>query len=149
MRGSKEEMAAKHSRLAYLLGRATTTAAARHVPTHRSILSWPARWLSRGYFCTPVAHGHRMPAPPGKSEGGQRRGRSDGRIRQGKRGKSEHIQLNKQILECSSAGALCDLIEARGRDFNAVNVATAYRKLLLGSQAGCPADAMTRQVKRA
>jgi hypothetical protein len=41
-----------------------------------------------------------------------------------------NMQLNKQILACEDAGELCALIQARVAEFDHVNVATAFRRLL-------------------
>ena len=47
------------------------------------------------------------------------------------RGTTAHcIHLNRHILNCGSAGGLCELIEVHAEEFNHINVATAWRKLL-------------------
>jgi hypothetical protein len=49
----------------------------------------------------------------------------------GGRGTTSHYtQLNRHILDCGSTGELCELIESHAEEFDAVNVATAFRKLL-------------------
>ena len=45
-----------------------------------------------------------------------------------------NIQLNAHICACESVGELCALIEHRSLEFNHVNVATAFRKLLPASK---------------
>ena len=40
------------------------------------------------------------------------------------------MQLNRRILECRSAEEVCQLVEAHGAEFDHVNVATAYRRVL-------------------
>ena len=44
------------------------------------------------------------------------------------------MQLTAQICACESVGELCALIEHRSLEFNHVNVATAFRKLLPASK---------------
>ena len=48
------------------------------------------------------------------------------------------VQLNRHILESSSTGELCELIEARAEEFDSINVATAFRKLLQSRRDGVP-----------
>ena len=45
-----------------------------------------------------------------------------------------NMQLTAQICACESVGELCALIEHRSLEFNHVNVATAFRKLLPASK---------------
>ena len=55
----------------------------------------------------------------------------------GGRGTTAHfIQLNRHILDCGSTVELCELIQARVAEFNHVNVATAWRKLLQSRRDG-------------
>jgi hypothetical protein len=57
----------------------------------------------------------------------------------GGRGTTAHYaQLNSHILDCGSTGELCELIEAHAEEFDAVNVATAFRKLLQSRRDGMP-----------
>jgi len=61
------------------------------------------------------------------------------------RGSIAHcIHLNGRILNCSSAGELCELIETHAVEFNHINVATAWRKLLQSRR-----DGVRRVVERA
>ena len=45
-----------------------------------------------------------------------------------------NIQLNKEISGCGSTSRLCGLIAKHAGEFNHVNVATAFRKLLLATR---------------
>ena len=58
----------------------------------------------------------------------------------GRRGATSeaNIQLNKDISACGSTSRLCDLITKHAGEFNDVNLATAFRKLLLASRRGMP-----------
>ena len=58
----------------------------------------------------------------------------------GRRGATSegNIQLNKEISGCGSTSRLCGLITKHAGEFNHVNVATAFRKLLLASRSGMP-----------
>ena len=65
------------------------------------------------------------------------------REREGDRGRhgvtsEDNIQLNKEISGCGSTSRLCSLITKHAGEFNHVNVATAFRKLLLASREGMP-----------
>ena len=51
---------------------------------------------------------------------------------------ARYMQLNRHILDCGSTGELCELIETHAEEFNAVNVATAFRKLLQSRRDGVP-----------
>jgi len=42
-----------------------------------------------------------------------------------------NIELNRQILASTDANVLCDIVASNATDFNATNVATALRKVLL------------------
>ena len=54
-----------------------------------------------------------------------------------------NIELNREISSgCVSAGDVCACIEARADDFNYVNVATAFRKLLTARRGSVPRSAM-------
>ena len=55
-----------------------------------------------------------------------------------------NIEINKQITGCGGARDLCALIEVRAAEFNHVNLATAFRKLLQSRR-----DGVTRDVERA
>ena len=52
--------------------------------------------------------------------------------------REDNIQLNKEISGCGSTSRLCGLITKHAGEFNHVNVATAFRKLLLASRSGMP-----------
>jgi len=54
------------------------------------------------------------------------------------------MQLNRHILDCGSTGELCELIETHAEEFNAVNVATAFRKLLQSRRDGVPRGVVER-----
>ena len=63
--------------------------------------------------------------------GGQGRPKARGR---GSGPSSKHIQLNQDLIAAAKSGngeQLCALVNAQWQDFNAVNAATAYQKLLL------------------
>jgi len=63
--------------------------------------------------------------------GGQGRPKARGR---GRGTSSKHIQLNQDLIaaaKSSDGEQLCALVNAQWQDFNAVNAATAYQKLLL------------------
>jgi len=51
---------------------------------------------------------------------------------------AHNIQLNRHILDCGSTVELCELIEAHMEEFDPVNFATAFRKLLLSRRDGVP-----------
>ena len=57
---------------------------------------------------------------------------------------ARYMQLNRHILDCGSTGELCELIETHAEEFNAVNVATAFRKLLQSRRDGVPRGVMQR-----
>ena len=59
-----------------------------------------------------------------------------------------NIELNREILECVSAGEVCACIEARADDFNYVNVATAFRKLLTARRGGVARSAMESATRK-
>ena len=45
-----------------------------------------------------------------------------------------HVEINKKLTACSSVSDVCRLIEEHAAEFNAVNVVTALRKVLLNSR---------------
>jgi len=57
------------------------------------------------------------------------------------------MQLNRHILDCGSTGELCELIEAHAEEFNAVNVATAFRKLLQSRRNDVPRGVVERALQ--
>ena len=70
----------------------------------------------------------------------------------GGRGTTAHspphnMQLNRHILDCGSTGELCELIEAHAEEFNVVNVATAFRKLLQSRRNGVPRGVVEQALK--
>ena len=66
----------------------------------------------------------------------------------GGRGTTAHyMQLNRHILYCGSTGELCELIEAHAEEFNAVNVATAFRKLLQSRRNDVPRGVVERALQ--
>ena len=66
----------------------------------------------------------------------------------GGRGTTAHyMQLNRHILDCGSTGELCELIEAHAEEFNAVNVATAFRKLLQSRRNDVPRGVVERALQ--
>jgi len=66
----------------------------------------------------------------------------------GGRGTTAHyMQLNSHILDCGSTGELCELIEAHAEEFDAVNVATAFRKLLQSRRDGVPRGFVERALQ--
>ncbi|MGB1608004.1 MAG: hypothetical protein ACPIOQ_85535, partial [Promethearchaeia archaeon] len=71
----------------------------------------------------------------GEGHAGGRCGGSGGRRGATSEG---NIQLNKEISGCGSTSRLCGLITKHAGEFNHVNVATAFRKLLLASRSGMP-----------
>ena len=52
------------------------------------------------------------------------------------------MQLNRRILECRSAEEVCQLVEAHGAEFDHINVATAYRRVLQSRRDGGPRGAV-------
>ena len=60
---------------------------------------------------------------------------------------SQYAQLNSHILDCGSTGELCELIEAHAEEFDAVNVATAFRKLLQSRRDGVPRGFVERALQ--
>jgi len=69
-----------------------------------------------------------MPMRP-RSKLGPKQARGDGR-----RVRSKHAQLKQDLVTAAKlveGRQLCALVTAQSQDFNAVNVATAYRSLLL------------------
>ena len=66
----------------------------------------------------------------------------------GGRGTTAHyMQLNRHILDCGSTGELCELIEAHAEEFNTVNVATAFRKLLQSRRNDVPRGVVERALQ--
>ena len=53
-------------------------------------------------------------------------------------------ELNRHILDCGSTGELCELIEAHAEEFDAVNVSTAFRKLLQSQRSDVPRGVVER-----
>ena len=47
-----------------------------------------------------------------------------------------HRGINNEIQECTTASEICALVSERAAEFNAVNVATAFRKVLLAPRTG-------------
>ena len=87
-----------------------------------------------GYQPTSRDHS-RVSSRYGEGHAGGRCGGSGGR----REATSEaNIQLNKDISGCGSTSRLCGLITKHAGEFNHVNVATAFRKLLLASRSGMP-----------
>ena len=70
----------------------------------------------------------------GRKDGGRdahgRHRDSYGDCRGSEKSPTRNIDINKQIMGARGASELCTLIEARATEFNQVNVATAFRKLL-------------------
>ena len=47
-----------------------------------------------------------------------------------------NIAINKDIQACATAAEACAVVLARAAEMNAVNISTAFRKLLLAQRAG-------------
>jgi hypothetical protein len=57
------------------------------------------------------------------------------------------VQLNEHILDSSSKGELCELIEARAEEFDSINVSTAFSKLLHSRRDGEPHGVVERALQ--
>ena len=63
----------------------------------------------------------------------------------GGRGSTAHDRgLNRRMQDCGSTGELCQLIEAHAEEFDGVNVATAFRKLLQSRRDAVPHGVVQR-----
>ena len=76
-----------------------------------------------------------------RGDGGRGGGGHAGHTNRGSGGQGAaryNVQLNQQIAACESTREVCSLIEEHAAEFNHVNVATAFRKLLQAPRAGMP-----------
>ena len=73
----------------------------------------------------------------GRGASGRKGGREGGREGGGREGAVKvNIAINKEIMACNDVQDLCSVIQNRVAEFNHVNGATAFRKLLLTPRHG-------------
>ena len=78
-----------------------------------------------------MQHQHRYPGEGRRERGCDAGGyRRDNHGRQVQGPSKRNVEINKQITVCQDSRDLCALIDAHAAEFNPVNVATAFRRLL-------------------